>query len=251
MQRKQAQLFQASEFAAMAGVTVRTLHYYDELGLLTPAMHTESGYRLYAQNDLARLQQISALRFIGFPLKDIKGLIDNSELSLRSALRLQREIILKKREQLDAAVRAIEQAESAWDGEPAERLRALRNIMEMMNMEQDWSWVKNHYTGEQLKRLEQRDDPSMHEEWQKQWAALIAEVEAARHDDPASDTSQALAARWRELISRFTNNEPDIEASLRNVYADRASQPSGFKRPWSDEADDFISNAIAKSKRSY
>ena len=65
-------LFQAREFAELTGVTVRTLHHYDRLGLLKPSGRTAAGYRLYGERDFARLQQIITLKFIGFPLNQIK-----------------------------------------------------------------------------------------------------------------------------------------------------------------------------------
>ena len=64
-------MHRASEFADLAGVTVRTLHHYDRLGLLKPHRNG-SGYRLYRESDLERLEQIVALKFLGLPLKDIR-----------------------------------------------------------------------------------------------------------------------------------------------------------------------------------
>ena len=64
-------LYQAHEFAELAGVTIRTLHHYDRLGLLKPSRRTEAGYRLYSESDLVRLEQIIVLKFLGLPLKRI------------------------------------------------------------------------------------------------------------------------------------------------------------------------------------
>ena len=71
MKSRSEKLFQAREFAALTGVTVRTLHHYDRLGLLKPSRYTRAGYRLYSERDLSRLEQIVALKFIGFSLKEI------------------------------------------------------------------------------------------------------------------------------------------------------------------------------------
>jgi DNA-binding transcriptional MerR regulator len=69
-------MYRVSDFAEKAGVTVRTLHHYDRLGLLKPSGRTEAGYRLYGERDFARLQQIVTLKFIGLPLRQIKDLLD-------------------------------------------------------------------------------------------------------------------------------------------------------------------------------
>ena len=65
-------MYRVSDFAEKAGVTVRTLHHYDRLGLLKPSGRTEAGYRLYGERDFGRLQQIVTLKFIALPLRQIK-----------------------------------------------------------------------------------------------------------------------------------------------------------------------------------
>src|SRR5689334_2954895 len=108
---KAVRWYQASEFAELTGVTVRALHHYDRLGLLRPTRRTQAGYRLYGERDVARLEQIVALKFIGFSLKEIKTILDRNGLELSAMLRMQREIISRKRRHLDSAVAAIERAE--------------------------------------------------------------------------------------------------------------------------------------------
>jgi DNA-binding transcriptional MerR regulator len=86
MQITAANLRRSTEFARQAGVTVRTLHVYDRLDLLKPAAVTESGYRLYGEAELARLEQILALRFVGFTLEQIKELLAGPSRPLVVAL---------------------------------------------------------------------------------------------------------------------------------------------------------------------
>jgi DNA-binding transcriptional MerR regulator len=73
-------MYRVSDFAEKAGITVRTLHHYDRLGLLKPSGRTEAGYRLYGERDFVRLQQIVTLKFIGLPLRQIKDLLDGERL---------------------------------------------------------------------------------------------------------------------------------------------------------------------------
>jgi len=104
-------LFQAREFAGLTGVTVRTLHHYDRLGLLKPSRYTRAGYRLYCERDFARLEQIVTLKFIGFSLKEIKNILNHSSFDLATALRRQREAIEEKRSKLELAIQSIQRAE--------------------------------------------------------------------------------------------------------------------------------------------
>ena len=78
MKEARESMYQANEFASVAGVTVRTLHHYDRIGLLKPSGYTSAGFRLYRKEDLVRLQQIVTLKFIGFSLRQIKELLNRS-----------------------------------------------------------------------------------------------------------------------------------------------------------------------------
>lgn len=243
-------LFQAREFAQLAGVTVRTLHHYDRLGLLRPGRRTPSGYRLYGEAELARLQQIATLKFIGLPLKEIRTLLGRGALDLSATLRLQREVLEGRRRQIDAALRAVERAEaSAARGEGAD-WEALRKIIEVIDMEQNTEWMKKYYTEEQLADLARRGTPEVLEKGQRDWAELIREVEeaVAAGVDPSSERARALAARWQDLIEQFTGGDPGIAQGLRRLYADQANWPATFRKPYPDAVGDFIAKAGMKSE---
>ena len=81
---KLSKTYQIHEFAELTGVTVKALHHYDRLGLLKP-QRALSGYRLYVERDLERLEQIVALKFLGFPLQEIKAVLDRAALKLPEA----------------------------------------------------------------------------------------------------------------------------------------------------------------------
>src|SRR5260370_37669694 len=111
MKGSDEKLFQAREFAELTGVTVRTLHHYDRLGLLKPSRYSRAGYRLYRESDVAKLEQIVALKFIGFSLSEIKNILKRGPFDLKTTLRRQREAITEKRQRLDLAIQAIQRAE--------------------------------------------------------------------------------------------------------------------------------------------
>ena len=94
----------------MTGVTVRTLHHYDEIGLLAPSGRSEAGYRLYAYEDLARLQEILVWRALGFSLGEIQALLDDPAYDRIGALRRQRELVERDAERLGALRQALDHA---------------------------------------------------------------------------------------------------------------------------------------------
>jgi len=243
-------LLQAHEFARRAGVTVRTLHHYDRLGLLKPA-RTLSGYRMYGELDLVRLQQIVTLKFLGLPLKEIKLALERKPLDLQATLRLQREILGEKRRQIEMAIAAVEKAESLVTEKGEADWDSLKKIIEVIDMENNWDWVKKYYTEEQLAELASRYTPEVAERGPREWAALMKEVEAANAEgvDPASSRAQALAARWSALIEEFTGGNPEILENLKRLYADQANWPAHTQKPYSNDAMAFINRAIASRKK--
>jgi MerR family transcriptional regulator, thiopeptide resistance regulator len=245
----QARLYKAQEFAERAGVTVRTLHHYDRLELLSPSGRTEAGYRLYGDRDLVRLEQILALKFIGFPLQEIRRLLKRDAKDLPSALRHQRTLILEKRRLLDLAVEAIQRAETAAASGELADWEAIKKIIEVIHMQDTMDWAKKYYSEQALESLANRTvSAEVIEQAQRDWAVLIKDVEAALGEDPASPKVQALAARWRKLIEGFTGGNREVQTGLNKLYADQANWPSSMKKPYGDEVGALMCQAMAVGK---
>lgn len=246
-------MYRVGEFAEKAGVTVRTLHHYDRLGLLSPAHRTEGGYRLYGERDFARLQQIVTLKFIGLPLKQIKALLDDGDLDLKSTLRLQHRLLLEKRAQVDSAIQAIQEAESSLQSGTAPSLAALKKIIEVMERQNSMEWTKKYYSEEAQAKIAERGrafTPEMQAKVEQDWKALFGEVEAAiaGNLDPASPQARSLAERWTELLRGFTGGDPEVQQGLNKLYADQANWPQNFTKPFSDEVWTYIRRVMAAHK---
>ena len=93
-----------NEVSRLTGVSVRTLHYYDQIGLLAPSHKTESGYRVYEAEQLERLQQILLFRTLQFSLEEIRELIDSPELDRELALKQQIDLLTMKKQQLERMI---------------------------------------------------------------------------------------------------------------------------------------------------
>lgn len=247
-------LYLAKSFAEKAGVTVRTLHFYDRQGFLEPAGRTASGYRLYGQEQLERLEQILALRFVGFSITQIKELLQGRTHPLGPALRLQRRLIKREQRRLESVAQAIERAECALEsGSAQDRWNTLRTVIEGLRMQNKWEWMQDYFSDEardKIAAVRNKTPKETIEQGQRDWAVLIAEVEeAALREDPKSAHAQSLAARWRALLEQFTHGDPEIQEGLNRLYGDRANWPKDFKRPYSDRAEAFIRAALDAGHR--
>lgn len=257
MRETKRRWYQASEFAKLSGVTVRTLHHYDRLGLLRPSGRTSSGYRLYADRDFARLQQIVTLKFIGFSLKQIEAILGSDSFDLVEALRLQREVLAEKRRQLDAAVHAIEKVEGLFATGDEPEWEDFAKIIEVINMQNNKDWLMSYYSEDARREIEERGKlwtPELQAKTEKDWADLTKEIEEAiaAGEEPAGEEAQSLAARWQALIAGFTGGNAEIASGLQKLWADQQNWPADFKQqarqPFSSEVSDFICKAIALRK---
>jgi MerR family transcriptional regulator, thiopeptide resistance regulator len=253
MKSSDEKLFKPREFASLTGVTVRTLHHYDRLGLLKPARYTRTGFRLYRERDFARLEQIIALKFIGFSLKEIKSILNRTSSDLATILGRQREAIEEKRSRLDLAIRAIQRAEYLLNASNQPAWEMFAKIIEVINMQHEMDWTRKYYSEEAQQEIRERAasiPPQVIEQAQRDWAELIKEIEAAvvAGEDPASEKSQELASRWSKLLKSFTGGSQEIQAGLNRMYADRDNWPAAMPKPFSDEVQTFIVKAMTAGR---
>ena len=111
-------MYRVGDMAAMTGVTVRTLHHYDSVGLVRPQAHTEGGQRLYSEQDVLRLQHIVALRYLGFPLEQIRELLEREGFDMEASLNAQQKVIEERISELEQARGAIRELLDDRDERP-------------------------------------------------------------------------------------------------------------------------------------
>ncbi|AOJ91108.1 MerR family transcriptional regulator [Burkholderia sp. MSMB0856] len=225
------------ELAKKTGLSVRALHHYDAIGLLSPSQRTDGGARLYGQDDLIRLHRIEALKRFGYSLPDIKASLDGQPALIPLQL-LQRQITELNAQALraqrlgrhlqyivDMVSAGSEIAATDW-----------MNALELMNMYQ------KHLDDEELDAL-LASGPETVPPSDPAWAGLIDEVRVAVQEalPTESDAAQALAWRWIRLVIRMTRNDPDLATKLMmmQLREPRARQIVGITAEmleWIDEA---------------
>jgi DNA-binding transcriptional MerR regulator len=214
--------WKVGELARWTGVTVRTLHYYDEIGLLRPSRTTGAGYRLYTEGDVIRLQQVKSLRNMGFSLEEIKDLLARPEVSPDQVLRMQ---IGHLREQIALQQRLCERLEAIagrWGEAGSISTGEFLEVIEVMNT------MDKYYTPEQAEELRKRREligeeriQQSHTDWQELMDQVRAEME--KGTDPASETVQALVRRWDGLLQEFTGGNPGIAQAAGRMWREEPS----------------------------
>lgn len=226
------QHYHVSEFADMAGVTVRTLQYYDRIGVLTPAQKTEAQHRLYERNDLLRLQQILTLKQLGFTLSEIKQMLQHPDYDLRSALYAQKQAIDHQIAQLqqvssamDNAMLALEETDD-WDWEQ------VQFIIQGMTDRRYLEWIRKYFSDEQIAQITGQSHHMSLEEIQQShdaWRQVASGIRENRHLPPDHPILQAIAKKAHDLVQAFTQGDQSIEESLVNMYGNPQEIPEAYK----------------------
>lgn len=204
------------EVSQLTGVSVRTLHHYDDIGLLTPYCTTEAGYRLYSDDNLATLQQILFFRELGFSLKKIKELLTSPQFSRQEAFEMQRKMLLEKRKQLDSMINTIEKTIQHGRGE-----------LVMTNEEKfkGFDFGENPYEQEARDRWGDKvvDEsnkkaaqfgPELGEEMNRIYFSLAG----IRHMDPSSDEAQAGIGEWFTILNKMGSYSLEAFQGLGEMY---------------------------------
>jgi DNA-binding transcriptional MerR regulator len=211
------------EFAKLTRVTVRTLHYYDQIGLLKPGFERPNGYRVYTDADLLRLQQIVTLKFMGFSLTEIRRLLDGKGYEAVKSLRIQAAAVRDEIARLREASRAIDQVLARLEKDGRIHKQKLIKIMEVIQMGEDVkkSWHEKFFSEadqKQVQELGKQYTPEMMTAYQNRWAALIAEVKENVGLDPAGEKAQDLGRRWTALLDEVYGGQPALKAQIAKAY---------------------------------
>ncbi|WP_026887017.1 MerR family transcriptional regulator [Clostridium beijerinckii] len=124
-----------SEFAKRSGVTIKTLRYYDEIGLLKPSTKTETGYRVYCDNDFIKLQQITMLKFIGLSLEEIKQLTSGKEYNMYNMIDIQTRALEENKKHIEVVLTALNKAKKKMQSNNFLEVQQLIEIIKITNME--------------------------------------------------------------------------------------------------------------------
>lgn len=235
-----------NEVAKLTGVTVRTLHYYDEIGLLKPSKITEAGYRIYDENDLFTLQQILFFKELDFPLTEIKNIMQIPSFDKLKALKAHKELLTKKRERIDKLITLVD---NTIKGECDMSFKEF-NMTEIENMKEKYAKeVKERWgNSSAYKESEKKTKNYSKEQWQKidEKSRDIFKAFAANMDkDAHSKEVQELVKEWHNFITtNFYNCTNEILKCLGIMYVEDERFKKNIDQNGHGTAE-FISKAIS------
>ncbi|HLE13972.1 MAG TPA: MerR family transcriptional regulator [Anaerolineales bacterium] len=238
--------FTVKQLADVAGVSARTLHYYDEIGLLKPARDPGNGYRIYAYPALLRLQQILFLRELGFSLDDIQTILDQPGFDLLPALEQHRQTLKERQERLEHLLLTVERTILHLRGSIEMESKELFEGFSAEKQKEYEEEIRQRY-GEENLRVSRQRWGSYSEEKKRQimeeggvnYQALVA----AMPYGPASPQAQEGVVRWHQHLRYFYEPTTEVLLGLGDLYNEDPRFAAFFQRIHPDLAD-FMRQAI-------
>ncbi|MCA0987164.1 MerR family transcriptional regulator [Guptibacillus algicola] len=209
------------EVADLVGISVRTLHHYDEIGLLRPET-TEAGYRMYSERDLETLQQILFFKELGFSLKEIQKILEDPAFDRKEALELQRKMLVEKRSHVDHMITTIDKTIKQMLGEIE---MTNKEKFEGMNFDHNpyeeearrrWGDEKVDESNNKIKGMSKEDKKKLSEEWD----GIYTRLAKLRHGSPDSAEAQEAIHEWYEFLNHFGQYSYEAFRGLGQMYVD-------------------------------
>lgn len=219
--------YKINEMAKLAGVSVRTLHHYDKIGLLKPKAVSESGYRFYSEIEIEKLQQILFFKELEFSLNDIKEIINSPDYDRKSVLKTHKKLLQEKRNRLNEVINTLEKTLNSMEGKNIMAKKEMFKGFDMTDVEKH----KNEYAKEAkekygdsdaYKESEKKTSKYDKADWERitlEGNTIFKSIASNMDKDPNTEEVQKLVAKWRNHISKnFYNCTPEIFRGLTLTY---------------------------------
>ena len=211
--------------AALTGVSVRTLHHYDHIGLVVPSVRTPAGYRGYTDADIERLHLVLVYRSVGMPLDEIRALLDDPSADVVEHLRRQHQLLLEQADRLQHTIKAVEQLMNAHRSGIQLSAEEQVEIFGTTAFSSEYATEAEERWGDTdaWKQSQQRVSRLSKQDWiaiKADGDALLSDLARAKRDgvEPGSEAANRLAARHRASIERFYDCGDEMHRNLVQMY---------------------------------
>lgn len=218
--------YKIKEAASLAGVSVRTLHYYDEIKLLKPSSVSSSGYRLYTDKDLENLQQILFFRELGFNLQEIKEILGSTSFDKKEALVSHRKLLCEKKRRLEKIIETVDKTLKMIEGGSKMEKKEMFNAFDMAQIEEYKKKyakeVREKYGNKVVDECENRVFKYTEKEWSEIAARsgeIFNSIAANMDKGPSANEVQKSVGELRQYFTdNFYNCTPEIFRGLGDLY---------------------------------
>jgi DNA-binding transcriptional MerR regulator len=219
MEGDESMKMKIKEVADLVGISVRTLHHYDEIGLLSPSDISASGYRIYSDDNLEMLQQILFFKELGFSLKQIHEMISSPTYDRKEALEMQRNLLIEKRRRLDKILATIDKTISHMKGEieMSQKERFEGFDFSSIPYEQE---AREKYGDKAVDDSREKLEKLSKEELTKSINEIYRKLANLRFGSPETDEAQEAIEEWFVFVNNMGKYSLDAFKGLGQMYVD-------------------------------
>ena len=231
-------------FAKKTGTTIRTLRYYDEIGLLKPSFITEAGRRYYSDDDLIQLQKIVSLKFLGYSLEKINEFLHLTNWDLKDSLSFLKDEMVQKKLHIENAIRALDHALHVVDDQEQIDSSIFVSLIQNIQMEKEHKeWLKGYLSEEKVDELFNIPEEKQLE-INKNTHLILTQLKQAYGQDTASDQVQTLIHEYMEIVHDFAGNNMELIMELSEKDIDLKENSQLFYSPLTVEEEEWAAKAM-------
>jgi len=236
--------YSIGEFAKKTGMTIRTLHYYDEIDLLKPSFISPTGRRFYSDENIIQLQKIVSLKFLGYPLEKIHALIHLKEWDIKESLEFQKQEMLQKKEQLQQVIRALDHALYMMEEQGTMNANIFMMLIHNMHKEEEQKeWLSNYFPKEMVENMFKVPEEKL-KELNLEMAELFSQLKAAYGQDPANPNVQALLKQYFDLSLELYPDAIELVENVKDEDIELEQDTQLFPSPLSPEEEIWLGQAM-------
>ncbi|MDF1507333.1 MerR family transcriptional regulator [Robertmurraya sp. DFI.2.37] len=209
-------MYTIGKLSKNTGVTVRTLDYYDEIGLIKPSAKTSGGHRLYNDDDLMKLERVLALKYMGFSLDKIKVIMENSNPTWEQSIQQQLDLVKKEQERLKMLEHTLNGILYSIELEGEVSWPIVFSIIQLYQQdpEKALEQYKEYLNIEEMEKVMKMNATNMSKADIQEWVECIKDIKNHLDLDPTSDKARVLAERWLNQAEKMFDCDENLLGSM-------------------------------------
>ena len=236
-------LYTIKALCELTRISVRTLHYYDEIKLLKPSKRTEKGHRRYSENDILRLQQIVTFKFLGFSLSQIKKLLQQDKFNILESLKMQANALAEEAIKLQKVAKFYNFIINQYNCDNSIDWQTVAKIIEVLNHKEidAHQWYQNYLNNVEVETFKKFANTRT-----EKWKALLSEVKENIEANPEGEIGAQVVKKWLALADEAYGNQPELKDKLWQGFQAGIIPNSFF--PYDQNVVNFLTKAFNKFK---
>ncbi len=206
--------YSIKEMSQLTSLTIRTLHYYDEINLLKPN-RSKNGHRFYTEDNLIRLQHIIIMKYVGFSLTQIKKILKENNFNVIDSLRIQKQALIDEEIRIKKVNNLLHYIVNQYDLSQSIDWNAVNKIIQIIELKKESQnkWYEQYLTQNEVSIFSR-----FAKQRTEQWVKLFAETKKKLNSNPGCKSTKKIIEKWRMLAEEAYGDHPELKHKLWEAF---------------------------------